>query len=73
MNHERIAEEIIELKNADLELRDKLIQSGKLFDGYNREMESLHNKNAEILDNIIDEIGYPTIEKVGKEANQAGW
>jgi len=73
MNYERIAEEIIELKNADLELRDKLVQSGKLFEGYDREMEALHNKNAEILNEIIDQIGYPTIEKVGKEANEAAW
>lgn len=73
MNYEKIAEEIIELKNADLELRDKLIQSGKLFDGYNQEMEVLHNKNAEILNEIIEKIGYPTIEKVGEEANEAVW
>jgi hypothetical protein len=36
-------------------------------------MEKLHNRNAEILNGIIDEIGYPTIEKVGKEANDATW
>ncbi len=73
MDYSKIAKEIIELQNADLELRDKLIQSGQLFDGYNKEMEALHNKNAEILDSIIDKIGYPTIEKVGKEANEAAW
>ncbi len=67
------ANEIIELKNADLKLRDKLIQNGQLFDGYNEEMETLHNQNAQILNRIVDRIGYPTVEKVGKEANDAAW
>lgn len=73
MDYSKIAKEIIELQNADLELRDKLIQNGQLFDGYNKEMEALHNENAEILDNIIEKHGFPTIEKVGKEANAAAW
>ena len=73
MEYPKIAKEIIELQNADLELRDKLIQNGQLFDGYNQEMEALHNRHAEILNNIIDKIGYPTVEKVGKEANEAAW
>lgn len=73
MNHDTIAEKIIALKNEDLALRDKLIQEKKLSDGYNEEMKALHNRNAFILNDIIDEIGYPTIEKVGKEAYEAAW
>ncbi|HQU82769.1 MAG TPA: hypothetical protein PKY59_06580 [Pyrinomonadaceae bacterium] len=73
MNYKKIAEEIIALKNADLELREELVRSGKLFDGYDREMEALHNKNAESLNEIIEKIGYPTIEKVGEEENEAAW
>jgi hypothetical protein len=73
MNYEEISEKIIGLKNADLELRDKLIQSGQLSDGYNEEMKELHNKNAKILNEIIDKIGYPTTDKVGKEASEATW
>jgi hypothetical protein len=42
-----------------LALRDKLSE------GYNEEMKELNNKNAKILDEIIDTIGYPTIDKVG--------
>lgn len=73
MEYKDIAEIIVGLKNADLELRDKLIQSGQLSEGYNEEMAKLHNKNAEILNDIIDKIGYPTIDKVGKEASEATW
>ncbi len=73
MDYSKIAKEIVELQNADLELRDKLIQNGKLFDGYNKEMEALHNRHAEILDNIIEKHGFPTVENVGKKANDAAW
>jgi hypothetical protein len=73
MDYESIAKKIIELKNADLTLRDKLVQFGQLSEGYNDEMEELHNKNAKVLNDIMDTIGYPTIDKVGKEANEATW
>ncbi|MGN6213990.1 DUF6624 domain-containing protein [Parafilimonas sp.] len=73
MNYREIAEKIIELQNADLALRDKLIQSGQLSDGYNEEMKELHNRNAIILNEIIDQIGYPAITKVGKAASEAAW
>ena len=73
MDNKRIAEKIIELKNADLTLRDKLVQSGQLSEGYNEQMKELHNENAKILNDIIEAFGYPTIDKVGKEANEAAW
>ncbi len=73
MNFEEIATKIIRLKNADLEFRKKLILSEQLDHGYNLEMANLHNRNAEILNEIIDKIGYPTIDKVGKKASEAAW
>ncbi len=73
MNYKEIAEKIIGLKNADLEFRDKIIQSGQLSEGYNKEMANLHSRNAKILDEIIDTVGYPIVDKVGKEANEAAW
>lgn len=73
MDYKSIAENLIDLKNADLALRDKLIQSGQLSKGYNDEMKALHNRNANILNDIIDTIGYPTTDKVGKEASEAAW
>lgn len=68
-----IALAIIQLKNEDLTMRDKLIQNGELGNGYNRAMEELHNRNAGKLDAIISSIGYPTIDKVGKEGSAAAW
>ena len=73
MTDKSIAEKIIALKEADLKLRDKLVQSGQLGQGYDEEMERLHNKNAALLEAIIDRIGYPTIDQVGEEASEAAW
>jgi len=73
MVYKRISAQIIALKNADLALRDKLAQNGQLSEGYNDEMNALHNKNAGLLQDIIGAIGYPTTDKVGKEANEAAW
>ena len=71
--HEKITTQLIQLKKDDLKLRDKLIQNKQLGNGYNPEMAQLHNRNAEILNEIIETIGYPTIDKVGKEASAAAW
>ncbi|WP_379963386.1 DUF6624 domain-containing protein [Epilithonimonas sp. UC225_85] len=73
MENQDIPEIIIGLQNADMELRDRLVSEGKLGEGYNREMQNLHNKNAEILNEIINDIGFPTIQKVGQEAAYAAW
>jgi len=73
MNFSKIAKLIIELKDADLKFREKLIKEKKLSKGYNIEMEALHIKNAEKLNEIIDEIGFPTIEKVGINASESAW
>lgn len=73
MTHPLIAAKIIALKDADLALRDKLAQTGQLGEGYHADMKDLHNRNALILNDMIDAIGYPAIDKVGEEAHQAAW
>lgn len=73
MDYKDFADKIIYLKNIDLELRDKLVQNGQLNDGYNHEMKKLHKRNADVLNNIIGTIGYPTLDKVGKDASEAAW
>ena len=73
MDYKNFAEKIIELKDKDLKLRNKLVKAKKLGEGYDKQMEQLHNKNAEELDTIIKIIGYPSAEKVGKKASEATW
>jgi len=73
VKHKNIADKIIRLKNEDIQLRDQRIQNGELGEGYNEEMKKLHNENASVLNDIINEIGYPTIDKVGEEGSEAAW
>ena len=73
MDLKNIAKKIIALKDADLKLRDQLIQKGELGEGYHAAMETLHTQNAKTLAKIIDHIGYPTIDKVGQAASEAAW
>lgn len=73
MQYNEIAERIIELKKEDLALRAELLKRGQLNEGYNAEMERLHNKNVEVLNDIIETIGYPSIDKVGKKGSEAAW
>lgn len=61
------------MKNADLSFRNKLIEESRLSDGYNEEMEELHIQNATKLEMILNEIGYPTIDKVGTKASESAW
>ena len=67
------AEELIEMAQHDLYVREKLLQEGALSRGYNPEMEAVHKKNAARLEQIINDIGYPTKSKVGIEASEAAW
>ncbi len=68
-----IAEKIIKLRNNDEALRNELIKKGILSDGYNEEMEALHNSHSKELNRIMDMIGYPTSNKVGEDASEAAW
>ncbi|WP_158856434.1 DUF6624 domain-containing protein [Lunatibacter salilacus] len=73
MDNQEIANILTGLRDADLALRDKLVPSGQLFDGYHSEMEKLHLRNADCLNQFIERIGYPTTDKVGEEASEAAW
>jgi len=68
-----IAQELIEMARLDLHVREKLLKEGELSEGYNPKMEAVHKKNAARLEQIIDDIGYPTKSKVGIEASEAAW
>lgn len=73
MKFETIANTILKLKKDDLTLRKKLLELGQLNEGYNEEMAELHDRNAQLLNDIIDSIGYPTIDKVGNAGSDAAW
>lgn len=73
MKYKSLAKEIVAMKDADLVMRESLIQRGVLGEGYHPEMEQLHYNNADRLETIIDRIGYPTVDQVGPAASEAAW
>ncbi len=73
MVHPDIAQELVERGEHDLAVRQRLINEGKLFRGYNPAMEQVHLDNAHRLQEIIAQIGWPTQEQVGEQASQAAW
>ena len=73
MQYLKEAEAIIDMVELDLSLRSELIKRGELFNGYHAEMKKLQVANAAKLEKIISDIGYPTAERVGKEASAAAW
>ncbi|WP_263602724.1 DUF6624 domain-containing protein [Chryseobacterium sp. PET-29] len=73
MEKPEYAEILIRLAKKDLSVREKLLRENQLGGGYHPEMEKIHRKNAESLRNIIKDIGFPGISKVGEEANEAAW
>jgi len=73
MDFDKISKKIIRLKEKDDELRAELTRVGALSNGYNKEMEALHNENARELNLIMEKIGFPTFDKVGEQASSAAW
>lgn len=67
------AKEIIALADLDLSVREKLLAAGEFSGGYHPEMEKVHKANAKRLREMIKEIEFPTISKVGKKASDAAW
>lgn len=62
---------LLQLQSHDLQTRERLAQSGELFKGYHPEMEQVHLQNAEQLQRIMQQIGWPGKEQVGEEAEAA--
>ena len=73
MDYQQFSDIIFDLQQKDFELRNHLISTGKLGEGYNAEMAELHDSNASILEKIIDKIGFPIVEKLGPESAYSAW
>ena len=70
MKHD-LRELLISLKEKDFELREAILKDGSLYDGYDEEMEALHIKNAEKLNEIVTEYGWPGKSLVGEDGSDA--
>ncbi|MDR6487231.1 hypothetical protein J2799_001716 [Chryseobacterium vietnamense] len=73
MDKPQYAVQLMRLAEKDLAVRERLLRDNLLSGGYHPEMEKVHRENAEALRQIIKEIGFPGISKVGQEASEAAW
>ena len=70
---EALREELIAMRAEDLRVREELLQSGELGQGYAPRMEAIHRKNASRLRQIIRQHGWPDHDVVGADGTWAAW
>ncbi len=67
-----LAAELVRLAGEDLVVRQRLAETGELFDGYHPEMRVVHRRNGDRLAEILDEVGsWPGHRLVGQEGSSA--
>jgi hypothetical protein len=71
--NQRLAAELIALREHDLTVRAELARDGSLFDGYHPRMEMVHRANAARLREIIAEHGWPGTPLVGTRGAEAAF
>jgi hypothetical protein len=71
--NQQLQQYLLDLGRRDEETRTRLLKEGRLFGGYAEEMEQVHLENAEKLQRVVDEHGWPGISLVGEDGAQAAW
>ena len=72
--NESMREKLIEMRAEDERVRERLAQTGELFDGYHPAMETVHLKNAAELERMIeDNGGWLGKSLVGADGAAAAW
>jgi hypothetical protein len=71
--NKQLQEELLAMKQKDMDYRDSLLKNGSLYEGYDDRMEAIHLENAERLNEIIQSNGWPGKFLVGKEGATAAF
>ena len=71
--NEKLLAQLKNLKQRDIDTRDKLLDEGRLYGVYDEEMQNVHKENAMALNEIIEAYGWPGISKVGLEGSRSAW
>jgi len=71
--NEALREELVAMRAKDLRVREELLKTGELGEGYAPRMEAVHRQNAARLRAIIAEHGWPDRELVGGDGTLAAW
>lgn len=70
---EWLRDELIRMRQADLDLRSELARDGSLFEGYSDRMADLHRRQNARLALILSEHGWPGYTLVGEDGAAAAW
>ena len=54
-------------------MRERLVEDGSLFDGYNPLMAIVHRRNGDRLAEMVDAYGWPGATLVGEDGADAAW
>jgi hypothetical protein len=65
--------ELLAMHQKDQLVREELAKDGSLFEGYHPKMQEVHDRNAERLEQIINQYGWPGKSLVGEDAAHAAW
>lgn len=71
--NDALVEDLLRLRRRDESARTRLVESGVLFEGYSAEMEAIHLENAEELETILEDYGWPGASLVGEDGAEAAW
>jgi hypothetical protein len=71
--NETLRDELLAMRAEDLRVREELLLSGELTQGYAPRMEAVHRRNTARLREIIAEHGWPDVELVGADGAAAAW
>lgn len=68
-----LARRLLAMAQRDQETRERLAADGSLFDGYNSEMQAVHETNAAELAAILDTGGWPGPRRRRRRPAEAAW
>lgn len=71
--HPVLRDELVAMVRADFAMRERLAADGNLYEGYHPEMRALHEANADRLEQILDQYGWPGSDLVDGEGNASAW
>jgi len=68
-----LRQRLLEMEEEDRRVREALSAAGELFQGYAAEMAKVHQLNAEKLELMIEQYGWPGKSLVGEDGANAAW
>jgi hypothetical protein len=71
--NQTLRDELLQMAKEDQDVRRELLERGELFKGYHPQMEELHQRNNQRLNEIADIHGWPGKDLVGEDGASAAF